>query len=100
MADKDVVKVAEGGQLMFWCLGCLNLHAIPTVDIPGSPAWKWDGQMVYPTVSPSILIYPYPNHQPRCHLFIMEGKLDYLDDCEHPYVGQKVDMLPVEKWPL
>jgi len=77
------------GLRIFHCPGCGFLHAIDS-------RWKITGPDDSPTVTPSLL-----NHQPwetdgtRCHLFIKQGKIEYLSDCTHELAGKTVEM---EDW--
>lgn len=52
--------------------------------------WKWNKDYEKPTVSPSIL-----NTRPGFinHVFIKDGKIQYLDDCTHEFAGKTVDMV-------
>jgi hypothetical protein len=44
-----------------------------------------------PTFTPSLLCN---QHDPgsRCHLFVTDGRIQFLDDCHHRLAGQTVDM--------
>lgn len=66
-------------------------------------AWLYNGDPKKPTVSPSILTtWPAnPNAieefkewrtERRCHLFMKEGRLEFLSDCTHTLAGQIVDL--------
>lgn len=99
-----VLRVIKGGGFTFWCPGCDERHQINTS--PGS-LWEFNGDLEKPTFSPSYLTWNRPNlnaspeHDPtgkyrngsRCHSFIKEGKIEYLDDCTHEYAGKTVDMV-------
>lgn len=72
----------------FYCPGCKCNHAFST------PHWKFNEDFDKPTVSPSLLSNRgHPNSQ--CHLFIVDGKLQYLHDCHHELAGKTVDMEPL-----
>lgn len=59
------------------------------------PVWSFNGDRIRPTVSPSILVqYPRDGKENICHLFMKEGKLEYLTDCTHDMAGKIVDMVP------
>lgn len=84
-----LVKITNSDNLyLFWCPGCKCCHQIDT------ERWIWDGDDELPTVSPSILI----KTPVRCHLFIRDGKLQFLSDCEHEYRSQTIPMVPVDQW--
>ena len=73
-------------QYMFKCPGCghavryRGLHQ-PTWTVSGVDADK-------PTVSPSILCTGYI----RCHSFVKDGKIQFLNDCDHSLAGQTADL--------
>lgn len=107
--------------LMFVCPGCQTpytlldgtehtpsgLHSLP-VYAPGGvalkqPAWQWDGDLVAPTLTPSILtrIHPYSDtSEPLgiCHSFLTAGVFHFLADCTHQYAGQQVPMPDLPQW--
>lgn len=64
----------------FYCPGCECYHGF-------NNTWDFNGDMEKPTVSPSLLSSPV-----RCHLFIREGNIEYLTDCEHKLAGQIVPL--------
>ena len=46
-------------------------------------------------VSPSPLVNKEEaGDHPRCHIFIRDGRIQYLNDCTHALAGQTVDMIP------
>jgi hypothetical protein len=110
-----VLRRAEGGILIFYCPGCERMHSVWT---QGPVVWQWNGDMVRPTFSPSILISqeegtppvtpenleqwrlkPWPQTQvtKRCHTFVKDGQIQFLGDCTHALAGKTV---PLPKDPL
>jgi hypothetical protein len=77
------VKGGKPGDHIFWCQGCEYAHGIDS-------GWSFNGDLAKPTVSPSLL----SQGEKRCHLFIREGRLEFLSDCDHALAGQTVDMAP------
>jgi hypothetical protein len=73
----------EIGLYMFYCPGCKENHAY-TKD-----KWSYNGDEEKPTFSPSLL---YPDKKVRCHLFLTDGKIQYLSDCGHELAGQTIDV--------
>lgn len=77
----------------FWCPGCDNPHSI-------NETWAFDGNYESPTINPSILVtMPNPDkqklilvHEYRCHLYIREGRIEFLSDCSHDLAGNTVDI--------
>ena len=74
---------------IFWCGGCGYCHHLDTTR------WKWNGDAVRPTVTPSLLVNAaQAGEDPRCHIFVTDGKIQYLADCTHALAGQTVTMIP------
>lgn len=121
------MKLAEttyggGTRFMFWCPGCQDTHYF-SVGIAGQPSWNFDGNRDRPTISPSLLTrtgHYCAHHKPgddcwcsyearygkkppfacyQCHLFLKDGRLQFLADCTHALAGQTVDLpdLPAGK---
>ncbi|MCI7733273.1 MAG: hypothetical protein MSK39_00585 [Dysosmobacter sp.] len=57
--------------------------------------WTFNGDMERPTFSPSMLLHP-DNIHGREHFFVRAGKIEYLQDCDHPMAGMTVDMVDVD----
>lgn len=79
----------------FWCLGCKNIHSIPTAPHP--KGWTFNGSEDAPTFGPSILVHEVKRedgtvYSPRCHSFVVDGRIRYLGDCGHELAGQTVDL--------
>jgi len=73
------------GQRWLWfeCPGCRNCHAFC------SPRWTWNGSFDAPTFAPSLLCNQN-DPSSRCHSFVKEGRIQFLDDCHHGLRGQTV----------
>lgn len=94
------------------------MRAIPVRDQYGNPCgwmidcpacecshhfdsrWTFNGNQERPTFAPSMLVHEWP-HEPtepgfrkqmRCHSFVRDGRIQYLDDCTHAMKGQTVDL--------
>lgn len=85
-------KVAKFDDVwVFYCLGCKKPH-------PFDERWQFNGDQDKPTFTPSLLgerhEYPPGNiRQQRCHLFVTDGKIRYLSDCDHDLAGTTVYMI-------
>ena len=94
-SDEDAQEIL----LAFRCPGCERLHAY---RIKGQgPVWRWNGDMERPTLTPSLLVtYPPIESmgiaQRTCHLFLTDGKVNFLSDCTHALAGQTVALPPAE----
>jgi len=93
----------------FECPGCKSHHLFYTepwdsgsyVDgkwVPKKgPVWSFNGNMDRPTFSPSLLIYEGKWDDgtvahPRCHSFVRDGRIQFLNDCGHNLAGQTVEL--------
>lgn len=90
MSDKlNHWHTSEDGtkRLAFRCPGCKEEHTL------NDKTWKWNGSLEKPTLAPSYLIHRagHPEER-RCHSFITDGKIQFLDDCHHELKGQTVDL--------
>lgn len=77
-------KRSEDGLTTFWCPGCAERHAI-------NDSWTITGTPDNPTFSPSVLVHPSGNVK-RCHSFVRDGQIEFLDDCEHELAGRTVPL--------
>jgi hypothetical protein len=76
------------GGYTFFCPGCGGPHTITT---EGEAAWRFNGNLDRPTFTPSVLV---TRGEWRCHSFVTDGQIQFLDDCTHSLKGQTVP-LPV-----
>ena len=102
MAKFKSVEAWGPGMYTFECPGCNCAHFIRTKadpDLPKKEVWKWNGDLDKPTVTPSLhVFYPSTSHKAEktlCHLFITDGNIRFLGDCDHEMKGQTV---PIPDW--
>ena len=96
--------VWQGGY-MFFCPGCKCGHLIHDAAHRNgvSPGWTFNGSDEKPTFSPSYLV-GNPDEKGtrfavrRCHSFIKDGMIQFLDDCFHELRGKTVSMVDMESW--
>lgn len=99
MSDSDgnqVLVRATDGVLMFFCPGCHEIHGVWTEkpnELTGA-RWNWNGDMVKPSFTPSILVHGSDGALPRCHSYVTNGTINYCPDSGHALAGQNV-ILPV-----
>lgn len=117
---RGVLREATDNQLLFWCTGCGEHHAVrvgPSSFRPSAPVWGWNGSYDRPTFQPSVLIQsghynPHAAGDPCwctfeartgrkadfackvCHSFVTDGHIQYLSDCTHTLAGQTVALAP------
>lgn len=88
----------QGESYSYICLGCDQTHLVyvQPCDRKNIHVWKFNGDIETPTLSPSVVfeikfaIPEKPNI--KCHHFIRDGKIQYLNDCTHKYAGQIIDI--------
>lgn len=85
-------SLTTDGWLTWHCPGCEGGHGVP---VTGNRAWTWNGDRDKPTLSPSVLVNPGRSNPTAhvCHVFIKEGKIEFLSDCTHAFAGKTVDMV-------
>lgn len=87
-----VALTSDRELLAYWCHGCQRLHMVNVVS-DMRPAWRWNGDVDKPTLSPSIRTFWPANEaraeETRCHHFLRDGVIEFLDDsAEHELRGQ------------
>ena len=89
--NPKVLKVSDSdrGRYIFYCPGCGENHYFDTIG--KSPVWCFNGNEISPIVFPSIISYDI-NKNPVCHLFIRNGRIQYLKDCIHSMRGGTIEM--------
>lgn len=94
------------GELGFNCPGCNSIHFIndEQTTIQGKRAngtWTFNGDYERPTVRASVLACVYRKNPDsgnydieysRCHSFVTDGKIEFLNDCTHELAGQTVEL--------
>lgn len=89
---KEVVFML-GGEPAFECPGCGMYHQVHVNERnPHTGAiWKWNGDKVRPTFSPSINVKWSENGRVSiCHSFVREGNIQFCPDSTHKLAGQTV----------
>lgn len=95
----------------WWCPGCASYdegRSGAGTHLFHIPPWTFDNDdMEKPTFSASYLSHGWKAEEgnqlgfkgsPRCHSFVKEGMIQYLDDCEHELAGKIVPMASVPDW--
>lgn len=108
------LRHANPNRIHFWCPGCEQMHGINT----GADGWNWNGNVDKPTFNPSVLVtttrftakgeadyeewyadgcrprqgVEFESEPVRCHSFVTDGRINFLDDCTHSLAGQTVDL--------
>ena len=80
----------------FVCPGCKRRHAYYVREPnEGGHQWTFNGDLIKPKFRPS---FGLEMHRPeaRCHSFVTNGEIKFLDDCAHGLAGKTVKMEPHE----
>jgi hypothetical protein len=90
--------VNDKGEVYINCPGCGHCHSLATITPNHCGArWTWNNSLDSPSFSPSLNVSWYFTKQGvrvdgRCHSFIRDGKIQFLNDCTHSLAGQTVDL--------
>lgn len=87
---------------MFDCPACGISHSARVqAQRPGVPMWTWNGSLDRPTFHPSLKVQ-WARRQGEeqvpvlCHFFVVDGRIQYLNDCTHEMAGKTVELPEVE----
>ena len=100
----------RGSGIGFWCPGCCEMHHVRTAG--PTPGWAFNGDLLVPTVTPSILVTGKQTVKDEhgnwtgewvlgqdgkaidavCHSFLTAGELHFLGDCTHALAGKVVPL--------
>lgn len=87
---------ADATHVMLNMPGPIQTRIIPVIQRgtrQGTHCWSWNGDVDKPTLKPSILSDDGTN---RCHTFVNDGRVQFLEDCTHELKGQTADLLDVD----
>ena len=85
----------DGKQYWFWCPGCDYSHAFTVLE--NGKGWTFNGDLEKPTFSPSLLCNQ-SHPESRCHSFVKDGMIQFLNDCHHKLAGQTVPLPEAHIW--
>ncbi len=83
---------------IFWCHACKTRHKV-------SLKWKLAGSILRPTIEPDFIGKTvvgsggvnFDGVQTKyCHCKVINGTIQYYDDCEHSFKGQTVPMVDLD----
>lgn len=66
------------------------------LPVNGARGWQWNGSVDAPTLQPSILS-TRAHEGLRCHSFLTNGTVQFLDDTTHEFKGQTVELLELDE---
>ncbi len=85
MKAMEVIREGVVVGHMIMCPGCKCGHFF-------DQRWHFSGDLEKPTFDASMLVNQH-DPQTRCHSFVRDGMIQFLDDCAHSLKGQT---LPLE----
>lgn len=96
--ENPKLRLGTNGYHLFYCPGCKAPHGFSVApDEAGVPAWEM--HCINPlTLSPSLLVTARGDPEYRCHSFIRNGKIEFLNDCSHELAGQTVPLPDLPEW--
>lgn len=84
--------------VLFHCPGCECDHPFrvrASDGLPNASVWIFNENMEKPTFSPSLLVFgDIPDK--RCHSFVTDGQIHFLNDCHHSLAGKTVEMVEID----
>ena len=117
--EPEIVLISDGSHVRFWCPACQIPHR---VRITGPNAWVWNQSVYEPTLDISVLVTSghylpggcnthdcwctynkdHPEDTPhflctKCHSFVKDGNISFLEDCSHSFKGLT---LPIPPYPM
>jgi hypothetical protein len=83
------------GEYVFYCPGCESNHLI-NISPNRASFHKLTGTSEKPTIRASVLSRgDVKSGKPRCHSFVTDGKIKFLEDCTHNLAGKTVTLEPM-----
>lgn len=87
-----VLSLENGKYQTIHCPGCGYSHTLRVrAKTDEVPSWEFNGDVDKPTFTPSLLVWA-SRPEARCHSFITNGQIQFLDDCFHELKGQTVEL--------
>lgn len=87
-----VLAETEDGHV-HWCPACEINHIVPN-------RWDFNGNIDKPTFAPSVRqSFGPPDDRTVCHYHIVDGVIDFADDCTHSMRGKHpLPELTEDRW--
>lgn len=78
------------GGYAIYCPGCKHHHLFDS-------RWTFNGNFESPTFTPSMLVNK-DNPKSRCHSFVTDGRIQFLNDCHHELAGKTVELEDADEY--
>ena len=72
----------------------LNVQMPLSKSRKDTPNWSWNGSVEAPTLRPSLLTNKDTDR--RCHVWVTDGKVQFLNDTKHDLKGQTIPLLDID----
>lgn len=87
----------DNGSYLIFCPGCRTGHVF-------DKRWTFNGDMEKPTFRASLLVCENAEYRKRsndryghrCHSFVTDGKIQFLNDCTHSMAGKTLDLPDID----
>lgn len=96
--DNDRVMIVDNRDGLLAMMYMPGYDDIVMIPVYGHNGWYWNGDKREPTFSPSILD-PGEMGRVRNHVFVRDGIIEYLHDCDHELAGKRVELPKLADWP-
>lgn len=96
------VKIETYGDTTYCIYKCPCQKQVLWIPITGPKAWKFSGSPDLPSLQPSLLTtWKGRDEQGQiiehiCHSFLKDGKVIFLNDCNHNLAGQTVELPDID----
>jgi len=89
---REIKSSPNENKILFECPGCGHAHVVDN-------RWSFNDNFDKPTFKPSVLVSK-DDHKRRCHSFVTDGNIIFLNDCHHNLAGQTVELpdLDPDEW--
>ena len=93
-----LLPIEENGVVgyIFECPGCCEKHALYVRPhrAPNGESWDFNGDVEKPSFYPSLLtrVQRKDGKFRVCHLYVKDGKIQFLRDCTHSLANQLVEI--------
>lgn len=99
--DRMILLQESGCKAALVYMPGVPCHILIHLEGP-SPVWTWNGSKERPTFAPSILTrLPWgpESKEIRNHVFVRDGKIQYLGDCTHEFASKTMELPKLCDWP-
>lgn len=86
------------GKITGYSINCPACNCYHFIQTNGVTKWEFNDDVKNPTFSPSLEVrHINSNSITKCHSFIRNGQIQYLNDCDHEMAGQTVILPNIDR---